>query len=182
MNWIVQQPNVGTCMCCVAASLTDTTVENVFEFLGYGFGNFKSERIFDYLATKGIRVGYGYNILKPIRNETGKIVRYTVEVSITQPAFVVATPPELNSNHACYWDGANFWDPHYSEPVDNLHEYEIWSWTPLHFNIIGPPEPTPKTEAEKGYRVSPGGTVEIFGPRIDKGFPGYPFTLSTVVE
>lgn len=188
MNWIVQQPNEGSCAGCVAASITGTTLEDVYEFMGHRWLPFDRQRILDYLASHGFAIGYHINSIIPQRDESGKITAYKIDVPMFQKAYVVATPPNTSySNHACYWDGKNFWDPHYREPVDNLHEYRIWSWTPLYSLCIGPPVPLPpppeRSDEDKGFKVSPTGSVVLIaGTRRDEGYPGPPYAVTGVME
>jgi len=174
---IQQLPGERTCSGCVAAMITGTTLQAVYDFMGGRETPFPTARIFAFFGSHGIIPGYHVNGL--IRDGGG----YKLDVSANMPAFVVVDVPGQESSHAVFWDGTRVWDPHNAEATDNLEDFTIVSWTPLYLPIGESAKYAGEKPTAKRWEVI-GSTLYCTGgdrPRPDHSrHPGAPCALTVV--
>lgn len=176
MKMIKQGVREKTCAGCVAAMITGETLDDVYEFMGSFHTPFQTAKIFAYLLSRGIIPGYCVNKIIPQRDNENFLIGYQLELSTSQPAYVVVDLPGYSAPHAIFWDGARVWDPQFSEPGATLQNYKIVSWTPLYIPVEscrGGWE-----ETNEGYSIEGGSTVNFRShPRRVHPGPPCPITL-----
>lgn len=122
----MKQNDFISCVACVAAMATNTTVEDFEKFMGkHGpYSDFEFEK---YLMPHGYSMGFGASVVV----EDGEVV---VRFSVNDfPAYVIVESERLNDiEHAVYWDGKKIIDPNpESKDGRSLESYKIISWFPI---------------------------------------------------
>lgn len=166
----------GTCSGCVAAMITGETLDDVYEYMGSWVIPFHTGKIFSYLLSRGVIPGYCVNSLSKQFDSKNEFNGYKLDLSTSQPAYVIVDNERPSKPHAIYWDGRLVWDPQLTGPTADLHNYKIVSWTPLY--IPGEPQ-YPIQEEREHFSVS-GATVTINQDLPRRVHPGPPLPITLV--
>lgn len=133
-----QIPGSKNCVAVVAAMATNTTVEEVEEFMKDSeclkrTGGYCDSDIFKYLMSKGFCPGTNY-----WNNEGDKVITEDTQIQVQirikdVPAYIVVQSETREDwTHAIFWDGKQVWDPK-SDAQDGrpLSDYKIYAWIPI---------------------------------------------------
>lgn len=132
METIKQSDNVS-CVACVAAMATGTSVEEFKKFIGDKEPPYSDSDCYKFMLSRGCAVGIG------MENEDGAAIwpfdTLRIEFEAKKfPAYLVVESIRFKGvDHAVYWDGVRVHDPNpeLKESGLPLQCYRIKSWFPI---------------------------------------------------
>lgn len=180
LQFTIKQPaGSGMCTVCVAAMATNTTVEEVYDFLNDGrqLGDpIMDQELAMYLLKHGWLMGHAWQLSDEdgpgAQIGTEPRLDITREGVLNDRAYVAVKSRNYPGyGHAVYWDGANVRDPDPSAPdTTSISDYkvlQIWPLTWLGYTDITKrltcnPAPLPffvkKWREKSSYRFTPAET------------------------
>jgi len=135
MKCIKQKPGSKNCVACVAAMVTNTSIEEFVEHCKIVHDNayepYSFYELVTYLASKNFTIPIGINNFQ--LNEDS-IEEAAKSFRLNLPAILVVKSMTLhNAYHCVYWDGERVLDPNPLIQKDGLQlkDYKIESWVPV---------------------------------------------------
>ena len=143
---MIKQENNWSCFAVVAAMVTGTTPDDVYEFVGHDGSlfddnsehpdkrcGFKLKEIAKYLLEHNLLFGTFFDVDNSVI-DFSKETTFQSEVTIAKvPAIVTVESETLEGClHTVYWDGEYVRDPNPDAPDERcLWEYNIKEWIPI---------------------------------------------------
>jgi len=129
----IKQDDRVSCVACVAAMATGTTVEEFRKFIGDKDPPYSDSDCYKFMLTHGYAVGIGFE------NEDHATIwpfdKLVIEFEAKKfPAYLVVESMRFKgADHAIYWDGEKVHDPNpdLKENGLPLQFYRIKSWFPI---------------------------------------------------
>ena len=134
MTKVIKQTDKVSCVACVAAMATNTSVSEFRKFFGTKPPPHNDLDFYKYLLSRGYAVGVGYAHKETsvfMNRDTGLKVHFRLH---DYPAYVVVKSQRFKAKtHVLYWDGEKIFDPNPEIKEDGLsvNEYDILSWFPI---------------------------------------------------
>lgn len=134
MTEVIKQRDKVSCVACVAAMATNTTLADFRNFFGSKPPPYTDLDFYRYLLSCGYTLGVGY-AHRESRTFRGKDTGLKIHFYLKDyPAYVIVESMRFEGmKHVVYWDGEKILD---SNPEVNgdglpLNQYKIISWFPI---------------------------------------------------
>ena len=134
MTEVIKQTDKVSCVACVAAMATGTSVHEFRTYFGEKTPPFSDLDFYRYLLSRGYVVGIGYYHEETrtfVNKDTGLKIHFRIK---DYPAYVVVKSMRFpGMEHVIYWDGEKVFDSNPEIEGDGLpvNEYAIISWFPI---------------------------------------------------
>jgi len=135
MTKVIKQGDKVSCVACVAAMATGTTLADVQNFFGTKLPPYNDLDFYKYLLNCGYTLGVGYSHEESPRTFVGKDTGLKIHFRLKDyPAYVVVESMRFKGvKHVVYWDGEKILDSNPKVKGDGwaLNKYKVISWFPI---------------------------------------------------
>lgn len=134
MTKVIKQTDLVSCVACVGAMATNTTLTDFQNFFGSKPPPYSDIDFYRYLLSKGYTIGVGYSHKESrtfVDKHTGLKIHFRLE---EYPAYVIVESMRFKGmKHVVYWDGEKILDSNPKIKGDGLsvNEYKILAWFPI---------------------------------------------------
>lgn len=130
----IKQDDEHSCVACVVAMITQTSVEEFRKFINYNNPPYTDRDAARYLLWHGYAMGIGFDNGNKEVLEPEDTIQITFDLKDYEAYVVVTSMRFPGEYHAVYWDGERIHDPNPDIKGAGLplNEYVVHSWFPVY--------------------------------------------------